>query len=143
MPNRTNAYISFRDNAREAMEFYRSVFGGELMLQTFSEFGVSEDPSEADKVMHAQLESDGVLIMGADTPNSMPYEFGTNISMALFGDDKAQLSGWFDHLSEGGTVDEPLVEAPWGDTFGQLTDRFGIRWMVNIAGNQAQGQGTT
>ena len=135
MQSRLNPYLSFRDNAREAMEFYRSVFGGTLDMNTFAEFGASEDPSEADKIMHAMLEADnGITFMAADTPNSMEHRPGTNMSMSLSGDDDAELSGYFDKLAAGGTVREPLTTAPWGDKFGMLTDRFGIDWMVNIAG---------
>jgi PhnB protein len=135
MQSRLNPYLSFRDNAREAMEFYRSVFGGTLDMNTFAEFGASEDPSEVDKIMHAMLEADnGITFMAADTPNSMEHRPGTTMSMSLSGDDDAELSGYFDKLAAGGTVREPLTTAPWGDKFGMLTDRFGIDWMVNIAG---------
>ena len=135
MQSRLNPYLSFRDNAREAMEFYRSVFGGTLQMNTFAEFGASEDPSEADKIMHSMLEADnGIVFMAADTPGSMEHRPGTNMSMSLSGDDDAELSGYFEKLSEGGTVNQPLEAAPWGDKFGMLTDRFGIDWMVNISG---------
>jgi PhnB protein len=135
MQSRLNPYVSFRDNAREAMEFYRSVFGGKLDMNTFAELGASEDPSEADKIMHSMLEADnGITLMAADTPNSMEHRPGTNISMSLSGDDDAELSGYFEKLSEGGTVTEPLEVAPWGDKFGMVTDRFGINWMVNVTG---------
>ena len=69
MPSRLNPYLSFKDDAREAMEFYQSVFGGKLDVSTFKEYQASQDPSEDDKVMHARLETEsGILIMGADTP---------------------------------------------------------------------------
>jgi PhnB protein len=135
MPTRLNPYLSFRDNAREAMEFYRSVFGGELTVSTFGEFGASDDPAEKDKVMHSQLESPGGLVlMGADTPDSMDFTSGGNISVSLSGDDEDELSGFWQKLSDGGIVQEPLSKAPWGDSFGMCTDRFGINWLVNIAG---------
>jgi PhnB protein len=138
MNSRLNPYISFRDSAREAMEFYQSVFGGELRMNTFKEFNASEDPSEDDKIMHSQLEAEnGIVFMAADTPSSMEHRPGTNMSMSLSGDDDAELSGYFEKLSEGGTVREPLVAAPWGDKFGMLTDRFGVDWMVNISATQA------
>ena len=138
MSSRLNPYLSFRDNAREAMEFYQGVFGGKLEATTFKEFGVSEDPAEADKIMHAMLEApNGMVLMGADTPNAMELTPGSSISVALFGDDEAELRGYYDRLKEGGTETMPLAKAPWGDSFGMLTDRFGIDWMVNIAGQQA------
>jgi PhnB protein len=130
-----NPYLSFKDNAREAMEFYKSVFGGELQTSTFKEFGVSEDPAEADKIMHSQLQTtSGLVFMAADTPASMEYQSGSRISMSLSGDDDAELSRYYERLSDGGTVQMPLEQAPWGDKFGMVTDRFGVDWMVNIAG---------
>ncbi|GIG24722.1 VOC family protein [Cellulomonas denverensis] len=138
MPTRLNPYLSFRDNAREAMDFYQSVFGGELTRSTFGEFGVSQDPDEQDKIMHAQLiGANGLVLMGADTPNSMDYTPGGAISVSLSGDADAdaELRGYWEKLSTGATVIEPLAVAPWGDAFGMLTDRYGITWLVNIAGS--------
>ena len=135
MPTRLNPYLSFRDDAREAMEFYRSVFGGELTISTFGDFGASDDPSEKDKVMHSQLESPGGLVlMGADTPNSMDFTSGGSVSVSLSGDDEAELTGYYEKLVDGGSVTEPLAKAPWGDSFGMAVDRFGTNWLVNIAG---------
>ena len=134
---RLNPYISFRGTAREAMEFYQSVFGGELDLSTFAEFqmpGIAED--EANLIMHGQLEAPGGLVlMAADTPRSMDLAEGSNIAISLSGDDDSELRGYWDKLAEGGSVTMPLEAAPWGDAFGQLTDRFGVSWMVNIAGS--------
>jgi PhnB protein len=138
MPTRLNPYLGFRDNARQAMEFYRSVFGGELTLSTFAEFQASEDPAEADKIMHGQLETaKGYTLMGADTPNSMEYTPGGSITVSLSGEDEEELRGYWDGLSQGGTVTMPLEQAPWGDSFGMLVDQFGVSWMINIAGTQA------
>lgn len=134
MGTRLNPYLNFRDNARDAMEFYRSVFGGDLQMQTFEEFQASEDPAERDKIMHAVLEAeDGIYFMAADTPNSMEYSPGTNFNMSLSGEDETKLRSYFEKLSEGGSVTMPLEAAPWGDTFGMLIDRFGISWLVNIS----------
>jgi PhnB protein len=138
MKSQLNPYLSFRDNARQAMEFYQSVFGGKLTVSTFEEFHASQDPSEANKTMHAVLEAEnGIIFMAADTPNSMEFRPGTNISMSLSGGDEAELRGYFEKLSAGGAVGMPLEKAPWGDTFGMCTDKFGINWMVNISGQQA------
>lgn len=135
MVTRLNPYLSFRDNARQAMEFYTSVFGGELTMSTFGEYQMAEDPAEQDKIMHAQLEApNGLFLMGADTPNSMEYTPGGNISVSLSGEDEAELTGYWEKLSDGGTVLEPLAQAPWGDSFGMCVDKFGVMWLVNIAG---------
>lgn len=134
MQSKLNPYISFRDNARQAMEFYQTVFGGKLDINTFEEYHASEDPSEGNKVMHAMLEADnGITFMASDTPNGMEYQVGANISMSLSGDNEEELRGYWDKLSTGGSVTMPLEKAPWGDTFGMCVDKFGINWMVNIA----------
>jgi PhnB protein len=134
MSTRLNPYLGFRDNAREAMEFYHSVFGGELTTGTFAEYQASEDPAEADKIMHSMLETDtGLVLMAADTPNSMDYTPGTNHSVSLSGDDEADLRGYWDKLSDSGTVTVPLEQAPWGDYFGMCVDKFGVNWLVNIS----------
>jgi PhnB protein len=137
LPVTLNPYISFRTNAREAMDFYQGVFGGEVTRSTFGEFGVSEDPAEKDLVMHSMLVTpNGLTLMCADTPAHMEVTDGTNISVSLSGDDDAALRGYWEKLSDGATIGQPLMQAPWGDTFGMLTDRFGIAWMVNILGQQ-------
>jgi PhnB protein len=138
MPIRLNPYLSFRDNAREAMEFYHSVFGGELVVNTFAEFGAADDPADAEKIMHAQLEAEGGLVlMGADTPTGQDYTPGTNYSVSLSGDDDAQLRDYWDKLSDGATILESLELAPWGDSFGMLVDKYGVTWLVNISGSEA------
>ncbi|MCX7521544.1 VOC family protein [Microbacterium sp. STN6] len=131
-----NPYLAFRDTAREAMEFYRSVLGGELKLATFSDFGMSSDPADADLIMHGFLTSDdGLVIMASDTPSSMEWAPRGGDSIALGGDDEETLRGFWNGLSDGAEVREPLAAAPWGsgDIFGMLTDRFGVNWMVSIS----------
>ncbi len=135
MPTLLNPYISFRDTAKQAMEFYQTVFGGELNLSSFGDFQASDDPAEKDKIMHGQLTSpNGLVLMGADTPNRMDYNPGDNFSISLSGDDEAELRGYWDKLAVDGTIAQPLEKAPWGDSFGMLTDKFGVSWLVNIAG---------
>ncbi|CAD5994033.1 VOC family protein [Agreia sp. COWG] len=139
MPTSLNPYLGFRDNAREAMEFYQTVFGGELTMSRYADFGMNEDPSEADKIMHAQLVAPGGLVfMGADTPNSMAYTPGSNFSVSLSGRDVDELTGFWQKLSDGADIYVPLEMAPWGDSFGQLRDRFGVSWMVNIGGSPTE-----
>ncbi|MFC9761613.1 VOC family protein [Rhodococcus jostii] len=134
MTSRLNPYISFDGNARQAMEFYKDVFGGTLALNTFGEYGAPEGEG-ADKIMHAMLESDtGYTLMGADTPPGMEHNPGTNIAVSLSGDDGDLLRGYWAKLADGGSVSVPLEKQMWGDEFGACTDKFGISWMVNIAG---------
>jgi PhnB protein len=133
MASRLNPYIHFKDNARQAMEFYRGVFGGSLTLSTFGEFGAQDSP-DADKIMHAQLETDsGFTLMASDTPAEMQRNPGDNISISLSGDDAEALRGYWEKLSDGGTVSVPLEKQMWGDEFGMCVDQFGIQWMVNIS----------
>jgi PhnB protein len=135
-----NPYLAFRGKAREAMEFYKQALGGELMISTFGENQASQDPSEDDLVMHSRLENpSGFVLMGSDTPERMPYNPGDTISISLGGDDDAELRGYWEALSDGATVLQPLEKAPWGDSFGMLRDRYGFTWLVNIAGSSAEG----
>ncbi|WP_120337249.1 VOC family protein [Cryobacterium soli] len=146
MSTRLNPYLGFRDNAKEAMEFYQSVFGGELTRSTFAEFHASEDPTEQDKTMHAALTTpSGLSLMAADTPNAMEYTPGNNYSVSLSGDstDATELRGFWDKLIDGGTVTMPMEVAPWGDSFGMCVDKFGVAWLVNIAGAPANAPATT
>lgn len=135
MTTRLNPYLSFAGNAREAMEFYASVFGGELNILAFGDMGGMGMPEDQHHlVMHADIMvNDGVTLMGAD----MGEHAHANGSISMSGDDDDTLRGWFAGLAEGGEVKEPLAAAPWGDVFGQLTDKFGVAWMFNIAGTPA------
>ncbi|MEO6942202.1 MAG: VOC family protein [Terrimesophilobacter sp.] len=131
-----NPYISFLDTAREAMTFYQSVFGGELVLNTFGEMHASEDPRVVDRIMHGVLKTGtGFTLMASDTSDRMVREVGAEISISVSGDaeDEQSLRASWEALSEGADVTMPLETAMWGDTFGMLTDRFDIHWMFSIA----------
>jgi PhnB protein len=132
--SRLNPYIGFDGTAREAMEFYREVFGGELALNTYGEAGAAA-PGDENKIMHSQLETPaGYFLMASDAPAGMERSAGSAITISLSGDDP-ELRGYFEKLSEGGSVTMPLEKQMWGDEFGMLTDRFGTAWMVNISGS--------
>ena len=135
MQSQLNPYLSFRDAARPAMEFYQGIFGGTLESSTFKEYpGVSQDPSEDEKVMHSVLKTEyGMTLMASDTPNRMEHTRGSDFSLSLSGDDEAELRGYFEKLAADGTVTMALEKAPWGDTFGMVMDRFGVSWLVNIS----------
>jgi PhnB protein len=133
MQTKLNPYINFKTTTSEAMKFYHSVFGGKLTMSTFKEFHASQDPSEDDLIMHAQLEAEnGITLMASDTPNRMEYHPGTNFSISLSGDNEAELTAYYQKLSAGGMQTQPLTKATWGDTFGMCTDKFGVAWLVNI-----------
>jgi PhnB protein len=136
MAAKLNPYISYNGNAREAFEFYKEVFGGELAMNTFGEFGASES-SDADKIMHASLETpSGFTLMGSDTPAELEFKPGTTMSVSLSGGDGDDLRGYYEKLAEAGTVTMPLEKQMWGDEFGMVIDQFGVSWMVNIAAPQ-------
>ncbi|GAB2957012.1 VOC family protein [Amycolatopsis acidiphila] len=136
MTSRLNPYLSFAGDAREAMEFYRDVFGGRLDMSTFGEFG-APDEALADKIMHSRLETPGgFTLMGSDLPPSMEYRPGTTISISLSGDDADELRGYWSRLSEGGSVLTQLEKQMWGDEFGMCVDRFGVQWLVDIGQSQ-------
>lgn len=126
-----NPYLSFRDNAREALEFYQSVLGGELQFDDFSAFPDMAPAGEEHLLMHGQLTTDdGPVLMASDTPSSMPFTPPAGFSVSISGDDEARLQAVWDGLAVGGTVVEPYQTPPWGGTFGMLKDRFGVDWMV-------------
>jgi PhnB protein len=142
MAMKLNPYLSFEGQAREAMEFYRDVLGGQLVSSTFGEYGASDQPF-ADQVMHSQLETDeGFTLMGADTPPGQEHRLGNNVAVSLSGDDADRLRGYWQRLSDGGVVTVPLEMQMWGDEFGMCQDRFGIQWLVNIAGQGSGGAPT-
>jgi PhnB protein len=133
MASRLNPYLSFDGTAREAMEFYKDVFGGNLNLNTYGEIGGMEG-TDAEKIMHGMLEADnGFTLMGADTPPGMELQVGNNFAVSLSGDDGEDLRGYWTKLSDGGQITVPLEKQMWGDEFGQCLDKFGVAWMVNIS----------
>jgi len=138
MASRLNPYISFDGNAREAMETYKDVFGGELRVNTFGDYGQADEGLK-DKVMHSQLETPaGFTLMAADQPpGGTEHQPGNNFAVSLSGDDEEELRTYWDALADGGTVTLQLEKQMWGDVFGMCVDRFGTMWMVNIA--QPQG----
>lgn len=137
MVSKLNPYLGFRTEARQALEFYQDVFGGTLSIHTFGEAGDAPDDLGA-LVMHGQLDTaNDFTLMAADTPPDMEYQEGSSISISLSGEDVDELRGWWEKLSDGGVVMVPLEKQMWGDEFGMCLDRFGIAWMVNIAGEAA------
>lgn len=136
MPTKLNPYLNFNGQTNDALQFYKTVFGGNLTTTSYKDGGMPHDPADASKIMHGVLDvENGIVIMGSDSPDSKTT--GSNISLSLNGEDEAELRGYWDKLSVGGSIEQPLVAAPWGDMFGMLTDRFGIHWMVNISAKKA------
>ena len=138
MTVRLNPYLRFQDTARAAMTFYQSVLGGELALSTFADAHAGGDPAEQDKVMHAELETPaGLVLMASDTPLGMDYRPQAGVSVSLSGDEETTLRGYWEQLSERGTVMVPFDKAPWGAIFGMCIDRYGTSWMLNVTAQSA------
>ena len=132
-----NPYIAFREGkARAAAEFYQSVFGGELNINTFGEFGATHEGLQPEWVMHGQLETPSGFTLMVSDAGQTEINVGDNISVSLSGDAGDELRGYWEGLSDGGNVTTPLEKQMWGDEFGMVTDKFGIQWMVNIAGGE-------
>jgi PhnB protein len=142
MASRLNPYLNFNGDARQAMEFYAGVFGGELNITTYAEMGAT-DPADADRVMHSQLETDaGYTLMGADIPRDMQFQPMAGCSVSISGDDADAQRGYWEKLSAGGTVTLPMQRQAWGSEFGMCVDQFGVSWMVDIAPPNARSGGS-
>jgi PhnB protein len=136
--NNLTPYLFFDGNCREAMSFYKELFGGQLELMTYADAPPSRNPGEGcpdgvkDRIMHAMLKSKDLTLMASDTPNDdEPIEKGNNVQLALTCESLAQIDSVFKKLSEKGTVNAPLHDAFWGSRFGMVTDRFGMYWMLS------------
>jgi PhnB protein len=137
MTSQLNPYLNFNGSTRQAMEFYKSVFGGELTLNTFAQYGAAGGP-DADRIMHSALETDaGYSIMAADVTSDMQYQPIAGFSVSLSGDDGDALRGYYEKLAASGSATMPLQKQVWGDEFGMCVDGFGVSWLVNISQQQA------
>ncbi len=125
-----NPYVFFNGNCREAMVFYKSIFGGELTIQTRGEVDPSAPEDMKDKIIHAKLEAE-VTLMASDNMDGSSLGEG-KVALSVGGTDEEKLRKIFNDLSEGGTVNYPLKKEFWGDIFGTLTDKFSVDWMINI-----------
>jgi PhnB protein len=125
-------YVNFQGRAREAMEFYHKVLGGNLDLQALDEQGVSRPAGPGDRITYSRLEADEAGIVGSDGHPDYPAKVGDNMALALSGKDKTRLTKVFNDLAEGGRIQMPLAKQPWGAEVGWLKDRFGINWTVTI-----------
>jgi PhnB protein len=129
-----NPYLHFDGTAADAIAFYAEVLGGTTNVMTFGQMGM-EGPA-ADKVMHGQLETEqGMTLMCSDFPPGEDVVKGNTVTVSLSGDDAGALRSYWERLSDGGQVHTPLEKQMWGDEFGACTDRFGVQWVLNIAGS--------
>lgn len=134
-------YLSFAGTTRDAMTFYQSVFGGDLTIGTFAEFGMPDAP--ADAVMHSELRADGFTVMGADAFDEPAEGGGMNrVHAAFMSDELDRVRGFYERFVERGSeVVQPLEKQVWGDLYGEIVDPWGVAWMFNIAvpGGWAEG----
>src|ERR1700760_3518200 len=138
MTSRLNPYLNFNGTARQALDFYQGVFGGELNIMTFGDMGAAAG-ADAGKIMPGRRESDpGYTLMAPDLPSHMEFQAPAGFSVSLSGDDGDALRGYFEQLAAGGVTTMPLQKQVWGDEFGMCTDKFGISWLVNISQPQAE-----
>ena len=135
MPIQTTAHLNFRGDAREALDFYHAVFGGDKVVVTYGDAGAAQDPSSADDVMWGQvLSEDGFHVMAYDVPSFMGYEPGENAYfVSVRGDSAGEISPLWERLSEGAAVVLPLAPAQWSPLYGMLKDRFGVVWVLDVA----------
>lgn len=131
-----NPYILFPGSCRDAMKFYQSILGGDLKLQTYSEAKIPHSEKEKDKIIHARLESPDIVLMASDDNEKSPVNIGNNVQLSISGDDEKKLTDIFNKLSKDGTVKVPLKKEFWGDTFGMLSDKFNVNWMIDISGKK-------
>lgn len=136
-----NPYLSFRGDAAAALEFYQHVLGGTLDIMRYGAMpGMMGDESESEKVMHGYLKTeDGFELMAADIPAVMADAQDSTIggtAVCIWGDDVDRMQTFWDALANGGTVNQPFDPAPWGGRYGDVTDRFGVRWMLNLGTDQ-------
>ncbi len=121
-------YLSFNGNCKEAMEFYKSCFGGELEISLVGDSPMSKDmPDKKDWVMHSMLKSNGIVLMASDLIMGGEIKQGNSVTLTLSGGTLEELKGYFEKLSTGGKVRQPLQAAFFG-TYGDLADKYGVLW---------------
>lgn len=128
-------HLNFRGDAREALAFYRSVFGGDIAVITYKDAGNVQDPAEADQVMWGQVATDdGFRVMAYDVPSNLPWNRGENaFFVSVRGETAEEVTGYWEKLSEGASVRQPLAPAQWAPLYGMLVDRFGVIWVLDVA----------
>ena len=134
MPVTTTTHLNFRGDARAALEFYQSVFGGEIIAVTYADAHNVQDPSETDQLMWGQVQGDnGIHLMAYDVPVRMPYEQGVNsVFVSVRGQDAEEITTYWKGLTEGATIAYDLAPAGWSPLYGMLKDRFGVVWVLDV-----------
>lgn len=134
MTVKTVTHLNFRGDARAALSFYQSVFGGELMAMTYRDAGAVQNPAEADQIMWGQVASnDGFHIMAYDVPSRLDWNAGEiPFFVSVRGKEADAISRYWAALSDGATIIAPLAPAGWSPLYGMLKDRFGVTWVLDV-----------
>ncbi len=132
----TVTHLNFRGDARAALAFYHSVFGGNQMLISYADAHNVQEPSEADQVMWGQVAADnGFRIMAYDVPSTTPWHPGEiPFFVSVRGEDAAEITGYWNGLCKGSTIIRPLEPAAWATLYGMVKDRFGVTWVLDVVG---------
>lgn len=135
MSLQTTTHLNFRGDAREALAFYQSVFGGDLVAVTYADAHAVQDPAEADQIMWGQVAApNGFRVMAFDVPAARPWDRGqAPFFISVRADDASELGPYSARLAQGAAVVVELGPAPWAPLYGMLTDRFGITWVLDVA----------
>ncbi|MEZ0091377.1 VOC family protein [Streptacidiphilus sp. EB129] len=133
-------HLNFRGDAGAALTFYHSVFGGDLTAVSYQDAGNVQDPAEADQVMWGQVAADsGFRVMAYDVPSHLPWNRGENaFFVSLRGEGAEEVTAYWEKLSDGATVQQPLAPAMWAPLYGMLTDRFGVTWVVDVVSEYSE-----
>ena len=131
----TTTHLNFRGQARAALAFYQTVFGGTLTAVSYQDAHAAENPAEADQILWGQVaSSEGFRVMAYDVPSSQPYDAGTNpVFVSVRGKSADDLSAYWVRLIEGSTVIVPLAKSAWSPLYGMVRDRFGVTFVVDLA----------
>ena len=135
MTIKTTTHLNFRGQARDALAFYHSVFGGQQMLITYKDAGAVQDPAEADQIMWGQVTSEaGFSVMAYDVPSRLPYAPGEiSVFVSVRGDGADEITDYWTKLSQGATIVQDLAPAGWSPLYGMLKDKFGVTWVLDVA----------
>lgn len=136
----TTTHLNFRGQAREALDLYASIFGGQVIAYTYGDAHMDADGAVPDQLMWGGFEApNGLHLMAFDVPPGRPLSRGEDsVFISVRGDDPDEITTCFTVLAEGGTVRTPLGPSAWGSPlYGMLDDRFGITWVMDIAPSQS------
>jgi PhnB protein len=134
MAVKTVPHLNFRGEARAALNFYADVFGGDVTILTHAQLYGTTDAAEAELVSWGQAASpDGFAVMAFDAPASMSFDAGViPFFVSVRGTDTDEVSAYWEKLSDGGTIVQPLAQSSWARLYGMVRDKFGVTWVLDV-----------